>query len=145
MKTAIKYIISKEKGENLESIIVKSSQDAATFCRQFYHDDIGIYESFFIALLNRANKITGYVKISQGGIVGTVVDPILVAKYAIDSLCKSIILCHNHPSGTLAPSQPDKDITNKIKAGLKLFDVNVLDHIILTEDDFYSFLDNDLI
>jgi DNA repair protein RadC len=92
-------------------------------------------------MVDQSNHTIGYAKISQGGVAGTVVDPIIVAKYAIDSLSKGVILAHNHPSGNLTPSEADRTITNKIKAGLNLFDITVLDHIILTEDSFTSFAD----
>lgn len=98
---------------NFERVKITSSADAAKFMRQFYSDDIEIYESFFILLLNRAKVTIGYAKISQGGICGTVVDPKITCKYVVDSLADSVILAHNHPSGTLQPSQADKDITKK--------------------------------
>jgi len=120
---------------------ITNSKSAASYARQFYGDDITMYESFFIILLNRANITTGFVKISQGGVCSTVVDPLIVAKYAIQTLSKSIILVHNHPGGNLKPSEQDKNITTKIKKGLILFDCSVMDHIILTNDDFFSFND----
>lgn len=138
MKKATIYSLKKTESE-FEKVKIQSSNDSVKYLRQFYLDDIGIYESFFLMLLNRANQVIGYVKISQGGVTGTVVDPILVAKYAIDSLSKGVILCHNHPSGNLTPSDADRQITEKIKQGLKLFDISVLDHIILTENSYYSF------
>lgn len=140
MKKATIYSLKKTESE-FEKIKISSSQDSVKYLRQFYLDDIGIYESFFLMMLNRANQVIGYVKISQGGITGTVADPILVAKYAIDSLAKAVILCHNHPSGNLNPSDADINLTAKIKQGLKLFDITVLDHIILTESSYYSFAD----
>ena len=126
-------------------VAIRSSRDAADFIRQFYSDDIGIFESFFLLLLDQSNTTTGYAKISQGGIAGTVVDPRIVAKYAIESLSPSVVLCHNHPSGNLKPSDSDIAITNKIKAGLQLFDITVLDHIILTEDSYTSFADEGIL
>ena len=121
---------------------IRSSADSAEIIRQFYSDDIDIFESSFILLLNRANNTIGYAKISQGGITGTVVDPRLVAKYAVESLATAVILAHNHPSGNTEPSIADKEITNKIKNGLKLLDVNLLDHLILTNESYYSLADN---
>jgi len=123
---------------------ITHSKDSEEFIRQFYSDDIEIYESFFILFLNRANNTTGYAKISQGGCVGTVVDIKIIAKYAVESLSQSVILCHNHPSGTIEPSKEDIAMTNKIKQALSLFDCNVLDHIILTSTGYYSFSDNGL-
>ena len=139
-----KYTLKSEKSDFLNVKITKSS-DIAEFSRNFYSDDISIYESFFIAFLNQQNNTIGFCKISQGGVTATVVDPLIVAKFVIESLSKNIILVHNHPSGTLKPSQADKDITKKIKEGLKMFDVTVLDHVILTEDSYFSFADNNLI
>nr|MBD3621215.1 JAB domain-containing protein [Sunxiuqinia sp.] len=120
---------------------IDSSADASEFIRKFYSDDISIFESFFILLLNRGNKTIGYAKISQGGIVGTVVDATIIAKYCVESLAKSVILCHNHPSGNLTPSEADKGVTKKIADTLRIFDCTVLDHIILTEESYFSFAD----
>jgi DNA repair protein RadC len=124
---------------------ILSSVISAEFIKQFYSDDIEIFESFFILLLNRQNQTIGYAKISQGGITGTVVDTKIIAKYVVDSLASAVILAHNHPSGTLKPSQADITITNKIKTALGFLDANVLDHIILTHDGYYSFADNSIL
>lgn len=124
---------------------ITCSGDAYNFIKQFYHDDIEIYESFFILLLNNANNTIGYAKISQGGVAATYVDVKIVAKYAIESLATSVILAHNHPSGTLRPSEADKNITKKISEVLGLFDCKVFDHIILTSESYLSFADDRLI
>ena len=121
---------------------ITTSKAAEEFIRQFYSDDIGIYESFFILLLNRGGYTTGFAKISQGGTAGTVVDVKIIAKYIADTLAHGIILAHNHPSGNTTPSAQDKQMTERIKDVAKIFDTNVLDHIILTEEDYYSFADN---
>ena len=138
------YELKKIQSDFPQIKLLKSSE-CADFIRQFYGDDLEIFESFFILLLNRANKTIGYAKISQGGISGTVVDVKLIAKYAIESLASSVILAHNHPSGTLNPSDADRQITTKVKQGLKILDIEVLDHIILTADSYYSFTDNGLL
>lgn len=135
----------KQTNTTWENVKVISSEDSANFCRKFYFDDIDIFESFFIALLNRNNRIIGYAKISQGGVCSTVVDPSIVAKFAIDVLAKNVILCHNHPSGEKTPSEPDKNLTAKIKAGLKLFEITLLDHIIITSESYLSFADEGLL
>lgn len=127
---------------NFPKVKITGSETAAEFIRQFYGDDMEIFESFFILLLDRNNQTIGYSKISQGGICSTVVDVRIVAKYAIESLCSGVILAHNHPSGNLNPSGQDVEITNKIKKTLQIFDVMVLDHIILTADSYYSMVDN---
>lgn len=143
-KTNVKRFSLKANKTNIPKVKIKSSRDVAEFSRGFYSDDLTIYESFFIAFLNQQNNTIGFCKISQGGVTGTVVDPLIVAKFVIESLSKNIVLVHNHPSGTLKPSEADKQITSKIVEGLKMFDVRVLDHVILTEDSYYSFADNGL-
>nr|WP_319401053.1 DNA repair protein RadC [uncultured Carboxylicivirga sp.] len=99
------------------------------------------HEEFWVLLLNRSNKVLTRNKISQGGIAGTVIDVRLILKSAIDHLASSIILCHNHPSGNLQPSDMDKQITQKMKEAGKIMDIPVLDHIIVTESGYYSFAD----
>ncbi len=121
---------------------ITTSKDAHEVIKQFYSDDIEIYESFFVLLLNQANNTIGYVKISQGGVTGTVVDLKIIAKYIADSLAGSIILAHNHPSGQLRPSQADLLLTKKVKDMASHFDTRVLDHLILCPGDkYYSFGD----
>jgi DNA repair protein RadC len=141
MKTIKLFELKKNKSD-FERVKITSSKDAYNVIRKFYYDDISIYESFFILMLDRSNNTIGYAKISQGGIVGTVVDLKLIAKYCIDSLCSSVILAHNHPSGNLTPSIQDKEITKKIKNGLNLLEVTTFDHLIITEESYYSFSDN---
>ena len=134
--------VEKVTNNSFEAIKVKSSGDTARFARQFYGDDLEIFESFFLILLNRQHKTIGWVKISQGGVAGTVVDTIIIAKYAIDTLASAVILVHNHPSGNLQPSNADRQITRSAKEGLALFNVSVVDHVILTVDSHYSFADS---
>lgn len=141
--TVDEYKLTK-KSTNFNRAKITSSTNAATFARQFYYEDIEIYESFFLVLLNQSSNTTGYVKISQGGTAGTVVDVALIAKYAVESLSRAVILVHNHPSGNLKPSDADKSITKRTKAALDLFSIKVLDHIILTADGYYSFGDEGL-
>ena len=124
---------------------ITSSIDASQYARQFYHDDISIYESAFVLLTNRSNNTVGFAKISQGGIAGTVVDIKLVLKYAIENLASGIIFFHNHPSGNLMPSNEDRMLSVRIKEAAKLMDVTLIDSIILTEDGYYSFADEKMI
>lgn len=124
---------------------ITSSIDASQYARQFYHDDISIYESAFVLLTNRSNNTVGFAKISQGGIAGTVVDIKLVLKYAIENLASGIIFFHNHPSGNLMPSNEDRMLSVRIKEAAKLMDVTLIDSIILTEDSYYSFADECII
>jgi len=119
-----------------EKTKITNSQDAYNVIRKFYSDDINIFESFFLLMLNISNETIGYAKISQGGVTGTVVDVKIVAKYCIDSLCSSAIVAHNHPSGNLNASEADIKITKKINEALKLIDVNLLDSLIITDTNF---------
>jgi len=100
------------------------------------------YEEFWALYLDRRNAITDKVKISQGGVNGTVIDVKLICKAAIDRLASSIILCHNHPSGNIMPSELDQIITIKIEKACKWMDVQVLDHVIITCDHYHSFADD---
>ena len=143
-KKAVEYSITAKK-QDFEIVKDTSSIDASLFARKFYHEDILIYESAFIMLMNHANNVTGYAKISQGGICGTLVDVRLIAKYAIDSLSSGVIFVHNHPSGNANPSIEDKKISEKLKEALKLFDIRLLDSIIITENGYYSMADEGLI
>lgn len=136
----VRYELRKNQTQ-FPQVIITSSKDCADFIRRFYGDDMGIFESFFILLLNQSNTTIGYAKISQGGISQTVADVRLIAKIAVDSLASHVILSHNHPSGTLKPSTPDIQLTSRIKDALKLLEIKVLDHIILTETGYYSFAD----
>jgi DNA repair protein RadC len=140
-KDNLPEITLKKTKTDFKRVQISCSKDSADYIRQFYSDDLDIYESFFLLLLNRSNNTIGFVKISQGGISGTVTDVRLIAKYVISSLATACIVCHNHPSGNTKPSDQDKLMTIKIKDALKLFDCNLLDHIILTSDSYYSFCD----
>ena len=141
-KTTISEYSLKYTKTDIQKTKITTSESASKVIRKFYFDDINIYESFFILLLNRANNTTGFAKISQGGTAGTVVDIKIIAKYAVDSLSSAVIICHNHPSGNKQPSDADLNITKRIKDALLLLDIKLIDHIIITENDFYSFADN---
>lgn len=126
----------------VKKVKITNSNDSADYARSIYadnDDDINVTESMYVIFLNKANNTIGYKQLSTGGLYSCVVDVKLVAKYAINCLTNSIILVHNHPSGNMKASQSDLQITSKIKNALELFDIAVLDHIILGEDDYYSF------
>lgn len=141
MKTIKLYELKKLQTE-FPSKKITSSRDAYDFIKQFYGDDITIFESSFILLLNQANITIGYAKISQGGISSTVIDVRIIAKYAVESLATGVILAHNHPSGNSNPSEADKAITEKVKKALSIIDITLLDHLVITDGDYYSFADN---
>jgi DNA repair protein RadC len=102
-------------------------------------------EEFHIILMNRKNKILSIHKISEGGTTGTVVDAKIIFKKAIDHLASSMILVHNHPSGNKLPSAADMEITKKIKSFGELIDITILDHIIIANDNYFSFADENII
>lgn len=103
------------------------------------------HEEFWVLLLNRANKVVKKVQISQGGVAGTVADPKIIFKVALEELCSGIILAHNHPSGNLSASQADIDLTKKLKAGGQLLDIQVLDHLIIAGKKYLSFADEGML
>lgn len=143
MTTIKQYSLKAEKSD-FPKVKIRRSADAAEFIRQFYSDDIEIYESCFILLLNRQNMTVGYAKISQGGIAGTVVDVKIVCKYVVDSLCSNVIIAHNHPSGVLKPSDADIKLTENLSRALGYLDSRLCDHVILTADSYLSLADEGL-
>ena len=152
METSYKQLKEKEVEYKLKAIRqdfnrakITCSKDAADYARQFYFDDLVIYESVFVIMMNRQNNTCGYAKISQGGISGTVVDIRLILKYAIDSLASSVILVHNHPSGNLKASQQDIQIAKRLKEAAGLMDIVLLDSIIINENGHSSLADEGLI
>jgi len=103
------------------------------------------HEQFYVLLLRRNNSVIDTIRISQGGVSGTVVDPRLVFKPAIDKLASAIILAHNHPSGNLNPSQSDMKITKSLVEAGKILEISVLDHIIIVGKEYTSFADEGLL
>ncbi|TXE09816.1 JAB domain-containing protein [Seonamhaeicola algicola] len=99
------------------------------------------HEEFWIIYLNNSNKVLQKNQLSKGGITGTLVDVRLVFKQALELGATALILVHNHPSGTLKPSEADKQITNKLKIAAQSLDIKVLDHLIITEKAYFSFAD----
>jgi DNA repair protein RadC len=123
--------------------IVVSSLDVASYLQTILKDYR--HEVFAVVFLNRANKINHFEIISEGGITGTVADPRIILRKALEEDAVSLILCHNHPSGSLRPSRADEELTEKIKQAAKYFDIKVLDHLIVSEDGYYSFADEGLL
>lgn len=143
-RTAVEYNLS-AKLSDFERVTIKSSADAAKYISNFYGDDLHIYESVFILLLNRQNHTIGYAKISQGGVSGTVVDIRIILKYAIETLSCGVILAHNHPSGQLIASPQDIQLTKKLKEAMQWMDISLLDSLIITADNHYSMADEGII
>lgn len=125
---------------------VQSSNDAFLILKKEYDDHrITYQEEFKLLMLTRALTIIGVSSISAGSGHGTVVDSKMVAQHAILSHASSVILCHNHPSGYLKPSKNDQRITSQVKEGLNLFNIDVLDHLIINKEEFLSFADEGLL
>jgi DNA repair protein RadC len=139
-----KLRLVKEPTELLSENFTTSWQ-AADFARTLYKEDIEIYESFYVLFLNRANRVTDYCLLSQGGCSGTVVDPKLLLNYALGNLTQALIFVHNHPSGNTQPSEADKKLTSNMVTMLKVFEIALLDHIIITREGYFSFADHGLI
>ncbi|MBP7512630.1 MAG: DNA repair protein RadC [Bacteroidia bacterium] len=134
----------RRREEEAKKIVkITNSHDAFQYFEPFMEDYR--HEEFWILLLNRNNIVLGKKRISIGGVAGTVVDPKIIFKIALENLASGIILCHNHPSGNLNPSVQDIDITKKIRDGGKLLDICVNDHIIIGQKSFFSFADNGLL
>lgn len=125
---------------------ITCSQNAYDILHQHWSDEkLELLEEFKILLLNRANRVLGIVNISTGGVTGTVADPKIIFSSALKANACSIILAHNHPSGNLKPSEADIKLTTRMKQAGQLLDISVLDHIILTSDQYFSMADNGII
>ncbi|HCY41334.1 MAG TPA: hypothetical protein DHV48_08275 [Prolixibacteraceae bacterium] len=133
----------RKESEPDEKPKVVTSGDAAAIFKPLLSDLP--HEEFWVLLLNRNNLVLDKMMVSQGGLAGTVIDVRIILKMALDKLACSIILCHNHPSGNLMPSEADKDITKKIKDAGKHMDIPVLDHLIIGNDSYFSFADEGMI
>jgi DNA repair protein RadC len=129
------------KKATINKIHVRSSKDINDFFHRIW-EGVEVYESFMVVFLNRANNTIGWYKASQGGITGTVVDVRLIFHKALECLATGMVLCHNHPSGNLRPSDEDIRLTEKVKQAGLIMDIKILDHVIITpEDGYYSFAD----
>lgn len=137
----------REKIGTLNSMAMNNSEDVAKLLYKNWDENtIGLHETFKILLLNNSNKVKGMFPLSIGGITGTMVDLRILFAIVLKTLSVGIILTHNHPSGKLLPSEADKRLTNKIIKAGELFDIKVLDHLIIIPDGgYYSFADNHLL
>jgi len=122
---------------------VSCSRDVYAFFKPLLQDST--YEEFWILLLNRGNKILRSICISQGGLSGTVADPKKIFKSALELYAASVVLCHNHPSGNIKPSESDIRLTQKLKKAGAFLDLPVIDHIIIGENNYFSFADEGLL
>ena len=125
---------------------ITSSADVAKFIRQIFNDgEVELQEHFLVLYLTQGNTVIGYYRHSKGGIAGTVADVRIILSVALKCAAVGIVLSHNHPSGNLVPSEADKVITKKIKEAAQMMEIKVLDHIIVTHDNYYSFSDQGLL
>ena len=124
---------------------IKTSKDCESVFREIWSSSMEFKEEFYIILLNRANKVLGWYKVSEGGMSGTVVDPKIVFSIALKGLASSIVISHSHPSGNLKPSDQDIALTKQLKQAGVLLEIPVLDHLILSADGYYSFADEGMI
>lgn len=127
----------------LDKTTVRSSKDIAEYLQTILKDYT--HEVFAVVFLNQSNKIKHFEIVSQGGITATVADPRIILKKALALDATSIVLCHNHPSGNLQPSRADEELTRKIKEAAANIDIKVIDHIIVSEEGYYSFADEGLL
>lgn len=132
-------LLNRKSKETGFTTIVKCSEDAADYLKP--HLDNYLHEVFGVLYLNQANKIVAFEIVSEGGMTSTVVDPRIIFKKALLHGAVSIILTHNHPSGSLKPSNADVNLTNKIKNGGAHLDIKIIDHIIISSSGYFSFAD----
>jgi DNA repair protein RadC len=126
-------------GDLLQRTKLTTSKEIVIYLRTILKDYSN--EVFAVLFLNQALKVKNFKIMSRGGITGTVVDPRIILKQALDEGATSIILSHNHPSGNLRPSLADKELTYKIKIAASYFDIKVIDHVIVSDEGYYSFAD----
>ena len=139
---ALELGVRRDTAGNKREVITQSNEVAAFLKSKLQYKK---HEVFAVLFLNQANKIMHYEVLSEGGITGTIADPRIILRKALSHDAVNIILCHNHPSGSIKPSRADKELTAKIKDAASLFDMTVLDHIIVSEDGHYSFADDGIL
>ncbi len=146
---AIAIVAAMELGRRrkLEEVRRKKQITTSRDVFDFFHPFIGdlSHEEFWVLYLSRSNRILASKQTSRGGIAGTVIDIRLILKDALENTASSLIICHNHPSGTLQPSEADKEITQKIARAAEIMDLRLLDHIIIGEGSYFSFADENLL
>jgi DNA repair protein RadC len=146
-KTNIDQVSLIRTPSDVKKVKIQNSVHSNEYLIKLYNSNTIAYNESFIALyLNRANNTIAWQLVSQGGLTGTIADLQMIIKGALDCGASGIILSHNHPSGNNKPSTSDITLTKKITEAAKMFDISILDHVIVTRDDgYYSFSDNGLI
>ncbi|MBN2771834.1 MAG: JAB domain-containing protein [Spirochaetes bacterium] len=124
---------------------IVSSREAYEVLKEIWSKQIDIREEMIILLLDRSNTVLGYQVLSMGGITGTVADIRLLYSTALNALATGVIMSHNHPSGNMTPSQSDIELTRKVKEAGNIMEINLLDHLIISQDSYYSFADEGIL
>lgn len=138
-------VLTYRKHKDIDWQVIRRADDAFNFIRQNWGNDIELRESFYVIALNQSNRIVAYSRLFTGGISGTVVDVRTIMQLLLQVNASNFIVCHNHPSGMLEPSKQDIETTKKLVEAGKVMDINLYDHLIVSDQEFYSFADNGLI
>lgn len=143
LRAALELGRRRQTASHLEKPLIRGSKDSGNYLQGKLRDLS--HEVFGVAFLNQANMVKQFEILSQGGITATIVDTRIVLKRALELEAVNIILCHNHPSGNLKPSKADQQMTQKIKEAARLFDIGVIDHIIVSDRGYFSFADEGML
>ena len=139
-------LVYRSKVKASERPLISSSSDAYDILKELWEEGkMDLVEQFKVLFLNRANRVLCLFNVSSGGVTGTVADPRLIYTAALKANAVSMILSHNHPSGSLKPSRQDEELTQKIKSAGSFLDIKVLDHVIISSEGYYSFADEGLL
>lgn len=139
-------LVYKSKVKPSQRPQVSSSRDIYKLLLGLWNPEkIEMLEEFKVLFLNRANKVLGVMDIASGGITGCVADPRIILAAAVKANAVNIVMAHNHPSGSIKPSRADEQLTQKIKEAARWMDITVLDHLIITDGEYYSFADEGLL
>ncbi len=134
-------LTAKKTDEKFEKVILQKSEDIYNYVRKLYFDDINIFESSLILMCNSKLQVKGWAKISQGGVASTLVDIKIFMKYAIDCLATNVVFVHNHPSGDVLPSKYDDNLTQRLKEACQIMDICLMDHLVVSDKEYYSYHD----
>lgn len=137
--------VSYKKERNFHFPRIQSSDKVAEILRGVWNEDLEYRESFYVLALNNHCDVLGYSELFRGGICSTLADTKVIFQLLLNVNATAFVIAHNHPSGSLEPSREDKGLTRKISECARLFDISLLDHVILTANGFYSFMDNGML
>lgn len=141
-KSTIPEISLKNKKGDLLKVKITSAKDCYHYFKELFDEEtLEVYEQVMVIYLNTASNTVGWYKASQGGMTGSIVDPRLILKAALDCYATAFVIAHNHPSGKLVPSDADRKITKNLSQAAKTLEITLLDHLIITNEGFYSFAD----